>query len=71
MNSALSPLVLDDTDREYLRALVAEIGVPATMRALRITRGVIMASIAGIDARRGSIEILRQAIELHRKGGSK
>lgn len=70
MNPVVLPLVLADADREYLRALVEKIGIPATMRELDMTRGVIVTAIAGINARRGSIEILRGAIERHRSGGA-
>jgi len=70
VNSAATPEVLDETDREYLRGLVNQLGMPATMRALAITRGVLQSAIAGLTVRRGSLLLIRSAIEHHRNGGT-
>lgn len=69
MNSAAAPEVLDEADRDYLRGLVNKLGVPATMRALEVTRGVLQSAIAGLTVRRGSLLLIRDAIQRHRNGG--
>lgn len=69
MNPATAQHLLDDADREYLKKLVKENGFHATAKALDVTRGVISAAVAGINVRRGSIEMLRAAIDEHRRKG--
>lgn len=71
MNPAPAPNLLDEDDREYLKALVSEQGLNAIARALSISRGVVSSALAGIEVRRGSIEMLREALTTYRKAAVK
>jgi hypothetical protein len=60
-------LLLDEVDREYLRALVSKEGLNAAARMLGMSRGVVSSAVGGIEVRRGSIEMLREAIATSRR----
>jgi hypothetical protein len=67
--------VLEDSDRKHLRRLVDKHGLAETTRLLKISRGVVMAAVAGIGVRRGSLELVRDALAAQRgapvAGGAK
>lgn len=67
VNPATSPNTLADEDREYLRVLVQKDGLHATAKNLGLSRGVISSAIGGISVRRGSIEMVRDALAQHRE----
>jgi len=60
--------LLAEADREHLRRLVTEHGLAATARLLGVSRGVVSSAVAEIGVRRGSYELLRDA--LARQAGS-
>ncbi len=57
---------LNSEDRNYLRCIVEKEGLNATAIKLAISRGVISSAVAGIPIRRGSIELLREALGKYR-----
>ena len=61
---------LEEEDREHLRKIVEENGLSKAARLLNISRGVISSTCGGIGVRRGSLEMLREALLKHR-GGAK
>lgn len=58
--------LLNDSDRKHLRHLIATHGLTATARMLNVSRGVVSSAVAGITVRRGSIELIRDALESKR-----
>jgi hypothetical protein len=63
--------LLDTADREYLVRLVQADGLSATARQLGVGRGIVAAAVGGIQVRRGSIEMLRNAIRTRRRANGK
>ena len=60
---------LDSSNQTRLQRLVAAQGLNATAKALGISRGVVSAALGGTGVRRGSLELLVQA--LSRKDATK
>jgi len=54
--------LLEDAERETLRRLVEDEGLAQVARTLNLSRGVVSAAVAGIGVRRGSIELVRDAL---------
>ncbi|MES2179832.1 MAG: hypothetical protein V4550_18370 [Gemmatimonadota bacterium] len=54
--------VLTAEERDYLRSIVDEIGLPAATRELGLSRSVVTSALAGLDVRRGSLELIRDAL---------
>lgn len=54
--------LLDDSDLEKLRKIIAKHGLAAAARIIDISRGVVSSASAGIGIRRGSIELIREAL---------
>ena len=54
--------VLDDAEREQIRGIVARLGLAGAARELGLSRSVISSVAAGIIVRRGSLELVRDAL---------
>lgn len=67
MPEAAYPLTLEESERDYLRRVVDDKGLAIISRELGISGSVVTRALAGIPARAGSINLLRQAITAHRK----
>src|SRR5690349_1344550 len=59
---------LDEKERADLRRLVAERGVAGAARLLGISRGVVASAAGGINLRRGSVALVREALGAQRTG---
>ncbi len=59
--------ILDEKERLRLRKLVEVRGVSGTARLLGLSRGVVSAAAGGISIRRGSIELVREALASYRR----
>lgn len=62
--------ILEDRDRKHLRRLVDKHGLAGTTRMLKISRGVVVAAVAGLGVRRGSLELVRDALAANRATAS-
>jgi hypothetical protein len=58
---------LDNEDRKYLRAIVEKHGLEGAARLLNISRGVVSSAVGAIGVRRGSIELIRDALAAHKR----
>lgn len=63
--------LLDDESTVRLRKIVSEQGLAAVARALKVSRGVVSAAAGGIGVRRGSLEMLRDALKRLDKANEK
>lgn len=63
--------MLEDAEREHLQRLVKAHGLAATARLLDISRGVIASLVGGIGVRRGSVELVREALSKRPNGEAK
>lgn len=62
--------VLTDKERQQLRKLVDSQGLAAAARTLGLSRGVVASSAGGIGVRRGSLELIREALAAQHNGVS-
>lgn len=53
---------LSDGDREHLRRLVEEHGVAGAARLLGLSRSVVASAAGGLGVRRGSLELVKDAL---------
>lgn len=55
--------LLDDATRGRLHALVTAHGLAGAARVLGLSRGVVSAALAGTGLRKGSVELLSDALK--------
>ena len=54
--------VLSAEERDHLRSIVDEAGLATAVKDLGLSRSVISSALAGLDVRRGSLELIRDAL---------
>jgi len=65
------PHRLAKSDRDRLCRIVEQLGVSGAARLLGVSRSVVAAAAGGIGVRRGSLELVRGALESQRQSGGK
>lgn len=62
-----APFLLNEEERKVLRRLVQQRGVAGAARMLGVSRGVVASAAGGIGVRRGSLELVREALAARRE----